>query len=307
MTARRSLHAMDAPECLWSQGALLGEGPVWSAAEDTLYWVDIKRPRILRYRLTGGRRDEFPMPSEIGCLGLVEGGGLVAALRTGFAFIDLEGGRVEPIADPEADRPGNRFNDGKVDAAGRFWAGSMDDAQREPSGCLYRLDRDLTVARVDEGYVVTNGPAFSPDGRVLYHNDSVARRILAFDCDPATGALANRRTFAVIERGYPDGLTVDAEGGVWCALWDGWRVARFDPDGREERSIELPVARVTSCTFGGAELDTLFVTTASIGLDAAQAAAQPLAGGLFAVHPGVRGLPTPAFAPLRRPGEGGVS
>jgi sugar lactone lactonase YvrE len=287
---------LSAPRCLWPAGALLGEGPVWSAAEGAVYWVDIKRPRVLRYRLADGRRDEFPMPSEIGCIGLVEGGGLVAALRSGFAFLDLERGRLEPIADPEADRPSNRFNDGKVDAAGRFWAGSMDDAERAPAGCLYRLDHDLTVTRADTGYVVTNGPAFSPDGRTLYHNDSAARRILAFDCDPTSGALARRRTFAELEDGYPDGLTVDAEGGLWCAVWDGWCVARFTPDGRRERSIELPVARVTSCTFGGAELDTLFVTTASIGLDAAAAAAQPLAGGLFAVRPGPRGLPTPAFA-----------
>ncbi|MCP3918364.1 MAG: SMP-30/gluconolactonase/LRE family protein [bacterium] len=295
---------MNVPRCLWPAGALLGEGPVWCAAEGVVYWVDIKRPRVLRYRVADGRRDEFPMPSEIGCIGLAEGGRLVAALRTGFAFLDLDGGHFEPIADPEADRPGNRFNDGKVDATGRFWAGSMDDAEREPSGCLYRLDRDLSVIRVDEGYVVTNGPAFSPDGRTLYHNDSAARRILAFDCDPVTGALANRRTFAEIERGYPDGLTVDAEGGVWCALWDGWCVVRFTPDGREERSIELPVARVTSCTFGDTELDTLFVTTASMGLDETQASAQPLAGGLFAVRPGLRGLPTPVFARLPRPSEG---
>lgn len=296
------MSAVAEPQCLWPARALLGEGPVWSAAEDALYWVDIKRPRVLRYRLADGRREEFPMPSEIGCLGLVEGGGLVAALRTGFVFLDLENGRIDPITNPEHDCPGNRFNDGKVDSAGRFWAGTMDDAERDPSGCLYRLDRDLSVTRVDEGYVVTNGPAFSPDGRVLYHNDSADRRILAFDCDPDTGALTNRRTFARIERGYPDGLTVDAEGGVWCALWDGWRVVRFTPDGREERSIELPVARVTSCTFGGSELDTLFVTSASIGLSETESAAQPLAGGLFSLQPGVLGLPTPAFAPLRRPG-----
>ena len=282
-------------ECVWPAGALLGEGPVWSAEEGALHWIDIKRPRVLRYRPSDGRREEFPMPAEIGCIGLAGGGRLVAALRTGFAFLDLERGTVEPIADPEAELEGNRFNDGKVDPAGRFWAGTMDDAERAPAGALYRLDASLEVTRADEGYVVTNGPAFSPDGRVLYENDSTEQRMYAFDCDPATGALSNRRTFATFERGYPDGATVDAEGRVWCALWDGWRVARLTPDGREERAIELPVARVTSCAFGGDELDTLFITTASIGLDGEQAAAQPLAGGLFAVRPGVRGLPTPVF------------
>lgn len=289
------------PECLWPAAALLGESPVWCAEEQSLYWVDIKRPRILRLRLSDGRREEFPMPSQIGCIGLVQGGGLVAALRTGFAFIDLDSGEIEPIHDPEQHLPDNRFNDGKVDPAGRFWAGSMDDTESSPTGCLYRLDRDLTVTPMDEGYVVTNGPAFSADGRLLYHNDSAGQRILVFDCDPATGALENRRTFAKIEGAYPDGLTVDADGGVWCALWDGWRVARFDPDGREERCIELPVARVTSCTFGGPDLQTLFLTSASIGLDPDQAAAQPLAGGLFSVRPGVQGLSTPRFAPTRRP------
>ena len=287
--------------CLWDASARLGEGPLWSAAEGALYWVDIEQPRVFRYHVSTGAREVFDMPEEIGCLGLVEGGGLVAALRSGFVFLDLEQGRVEPIADPEEDRPGNRFNDGKCDPGGRFWAGTMDASAREPSGCLYRLERDLSVARVDEGYVITNGPAWSSDGRTMYHNDTLERRILAFDCDPRSGELANKRTFAEIPEGegWPDGLTVDAEGGVWCALWDGWRVTRFTPDGRVDRSIELPASRVTSCTFGGDDLATLFVTTASLDLDAVQRAAQPTAGGLFATRVGVRGLPTPAFAPLQ--------
>jgi len=294
---------MSAIECLWDAGALLGEGPVWSAAEDVVYWVDIKVPRILRYGLADGAKAVFPMPDEVGCVGLVEGGGLVAGLRNGFHFVDLERGSVEPIADPEPDRPGNRFNDGKCDAAGRFWAGTMDDSERDSTGALYRLDRDLSVTLVDAGYVVTNGPAFSPDGSLLYHNDSLAGVIYVFDCDPAGGSVANKRVFARIAKadGYPDGITVDAEGGVWCALFDGWRVVRFQPDGTEDRSIDLPTACVTSCTFGGADLRTLFVTTACLTLDVAQSAEQPLAGGLFAVDAGVAGLPTPAFAPRWRP------
>lgn len=293
---------MSAATCLWPAGALLGEGPLWSADEGVLYWVDIKQPRVFRYHLENCEREVFPMPEEIGCLGLVDGGGLIAGLRSGFVFLDLERGGVQPIVDPERDLPGNRFNDGKCDAAGRFWAGTMDDGESEPSGSLYRLGTDLQVERMDQGYVITNGPAWSPDGETLYHVDTLERRIHAFDCDPATGALKNRRTFVEIpeELGYPDGLTVDAEGGVWCALWGGWRVTRFTPDGEVDRSLDLPASQVTSCTFGGADLGTLFVTTASIGLDTEQHTAQPEAGGLFALDPGVRGLPTPAFTPQRR-------
>ena len=289
--------------CLWPAGALLGEGPLWSADEGILYWVDIKQPRVFHYHLESGATEVFPMPEEIGCLGLVHGGGLIAGLRSGFAFLDLEQGDVLRIIDPERDLPGNRFNDGKCDSAGRFWAGTMDDGEREPTGSLYRLGVDLQVERMDEGYVITNGPAWAPDGETLYHVDTLQRRIYAFDCDPATGALGNRRTFALIpeELGYPDGLTVDSEGGLWCALWGGWQVTRFTPDGELDRSLKLPASQVTSCTFGGEDLRTLFVTTASIGLDDEQRAAQPEAGGLFALDPGVRGLPTPAFTPQREP------
>jgi len=296
---------VDERTCLWPAGALLGEGPLWSADEGVLYWVDIKQPRVLRYHLESGATGVFPMSEEIGCLGLVQGGGLIAGLRSGFAYLDLEQGTVQPIADPERHLPGNRFNDGKCDSAGRFWAGTMDDGESEPSGSLYRLSPDLSVERMDQGYVITNGPAFSPDGTTLYHNDTLQRRIYAFECDPDTGALGHRRTFAEIpaELGYPDGLTVDAEGGVWCALWGGWRVTRFTPAGEVDQWLELPVSQVTSCTFGGQALGTLFVTTASIGLTSEQRAAQPEAGGLFALDPGVRGLPTPAFAPSTVPDE----
>jgi sugar lactone lactonase YvrE len=158
---------------------------------------------------------------------------------------------------------------------------------------------------MDQGYIITNGPAFSPDGTTLYHNDTGQRRIYSFECDPETGTLGDRHIFAEIpeELGYPDGLTVDADGGLWCALWGGWRVTRFTPDGEIDRDLKLPASQVTSCTFGGENLDTLFVTTASIGLTSEQRAAQPEAGGLFALDPGVRGLPTPAFAPRAVPDE----
>jgi len=289
--------------CVWNAGTVLGEGPLWSDAEQTLYWVDIKRAQVLRYRPADERREVFQLPAEVGCIGLVRGGGLVAALRTGFALLDLEAGHVEPLVDPEHDRPGNRFNDGKVGPGGRFWAGTMDDGEAEPTGCLYRLDPDLSVTRADEGYVITNGPTFSPDGRLLYHVDSLARRVDAFEHDPSTGTLGERRPFIQLEErdGYPDGLTVDEDGGVWLAQWGGWCVTRYAPDGRRDRHVELPVSQVTSCTFGGDHLATLYVTSASKGLDAAARAAEPLAGGLFAVEVGARGLPALEFTPSTEP------
>ena len=204
---------------------------------------------------------------------------------------------MRPITDPEGDRPGNRFNDGKCDGSGRLWAGTMDDAIEQPTGALYRLDRDLSVHRMDDGYVVTNGPAWSPDGRIMYHNDTTARTVFAFDCDPVTGEIAGKREFLRLPDtdGYPDGLTVDSEGGVWLAHWDGWRVTRFTAAGAVDRVVRVPAAQVTSCTFGGADLRTLYVTTASTGLDGAQRAEQPLAGGLFAVELDLAGLPTNRF------------
>ncbi|MEQ8766713.1 MAG: SMP-30/gluconolactonase/LRE family protein [Planctomycetota bacterium] len=286
--------------CVWPAEAVLGEGPLWSAEERAVYFVDIKSSRVLRHRVGHDGGEVFEMPQQTCALGLCSDGRLIAAIRTGFAFLDLETKTFEPIATPEPDRPGNRFNDGKVDATGCFWAGTMDDSHEKPTGCLYRLGRDLNWERKDDGHVITNGPAWSPDGSVMYHNDSVNRHILAYDCDLESGAISNRRVFAEIPEGggFPDGLTVDGDGHVWCALFGGSKVVRFTPGGEVVREIALPVSNVTSCTFGGEDLGTLFITTARGQLTGEQRAAQPLAGGLFAIEPGVRGLPTPKFAPL---------
>ena len=284
-------------KCIWPAAAVLGEGPVWDEEEEALYWVDIKAAAVHRYAPASGATQSWPMPERIGCIARRRQGGFVAGLKSWFAFLDLPSARIEPIGDPEPDLPGNRFNDGKCDAAGRFWAGTMDDNEENPTGSLYRLDPDCRWHRIDRGYVVTNGPAFSPDGRTLYHTDSVGRTIYAFDLSP-DGSVSSKRSFIEIptDAGYPDGMTVDSEGHLWVAHWGGWRLTRFRPDGTIERAIELPVAQVTSCAFGGAALDTLYVTTASIGLDAKARAKQPLAGGLFELPVGVQGLPSPRFA-----------
>ncbi len=285
-------------ECIAPIGCVLGEGPLWDARSATLYWVDIKQPAVHALDWPSRARRVWPMPAPIGAIGLRERGGLVAALKTGFAFVDLEPLAVTPLANPEADMPSNRFNDGHVDAAGRFWAGTMDDGERRPTGQLYRLDPDASVTRFEAGFVVTNGIEWSGDGRTLYFVDSGARTIYAYAFDMTAGRPGARRVFARLgpDDGYPDGLTVDAEDHVWGAHWDGGRVTRYRPDGTIERVIRMPVPRVTSCCFGGADLATLFVTSASIGLDEAARAAAPLSGGLFAVTGlGVRGRPAPRF------------
>ncbi|MBI3453442.1 MAG: SMP-30/gluconolactonase/LRE family protein [Rhodospirillales bacterium] len=288
---------MTAPECIWPLGALLGEGPVWDPGEGALYFVDIKRPAVHRYHPQSNNRQSWPMSEPIGCIARRRRGGFVAGFKSGFAFVDLAQATIEPIGDPEPERPNNRFNDGKCDAQGRFWAGTMDDRERSPTGWLYRLDPDLSWRRMDGGYVCTNGPAFSPDGRRMYHTDTIGRTVYAFDLSP-DGVPSGKRAFVTFAAadGYPDGMTADAEGFVWICHWGGWRLTRFAPDGSVERTVDMPAAQVTSCAFGGAALDTLYITTAAIGLDNAARRAQPLAGGLFALRPGVRGLAAPAFA-----------
>ena len=237
------------------------------------------------------------MPETISSLALRDSGGLVAAMRSGFCFVDLDRAEVHEIADPERHLPGNRFNDGKCDARGRFWAGTMQDAEQEACGALYRLDPDLSVHEMDDGYGITNGPAWSPDGTVFYHNDSTARAVYAFDCDQDAGTIRDKRVFVRLTEhdGFPDGQTVDSAGCLWLAHWGGWRVTRFTPAGVVDRVMGFPVGQVTSCAFGGPDLRTLYVTTASTGLDDRQRAEQPLAGGLFAVEVEVAGVPAARF------------
>lgn len=280
-----------APACIWPAGALLGEGPFWHPSERRLYWVDIKAPAIHACDAGGGNRQTWPMPEPIGSLAPRRAGGFVAAFKSGFALVDLEPLAIRKIGNPEPTVPGNRFNDGKCDGAGRFWAGSMDDEIRAATGWLYCLAPDRSWRRWDGPYLCTNGPAFSPDGTVLYHTDSMVRTVYRFALAP-DGTLSDKRDFVRFAEsdGYPDGMTVDAAGGVWVAHWDGWRVTRFRPDGAVDRVIALPVAQVTSCAFGGDDLRTLYITSASIGLSDEARRAQPLAGGLFAVAVDAPGL-----------------
>ena len=284
--------------CVLPAGALLGEGALWDVAEQALYWVDIKGRRVHRFDPRRGQDQHWSVAEDVGSLAVRAGGGLVLALRSGFHFFDPETGRTTLAVAPEPERGENRFNDGKTDRQGRFWAGSMHDPETRPTGGLYRLDADLSCHRLIDGIVVSNALCWSPDGRTMYHTDTPSRIVWAWEFDPASGEIANRRAFVRIPDadGYPDGATVDADGFVWLAHWDGWRVTRYDPTGRVARVVQLPVQRPTCPAFGGAGLDVLYVTSASIGLSAEERARQPWAGGVLALDPGVRGIAERRFA-----------
>jgi sugar lactone lactonase YvrE len=257
-----------------------------------LYWVDIKRPAIHRYEPRRGQTGFWVLPKAVGCVTPAADGTLLFADQDGFAKLDIDSGAVARLMDPEPQCPQNRFNDGKVDRAGRFWAGTVYEYEVREAGSLYRLDADLTVKKLMSGLTCPNGIGWSPDNRTLYFTDTMARTIWAYEFDFARGELGDRRVFARLgsHDGLPDGLTVDAQGYVWSAVWDGWRIIRYSPNGTIDREIHLPVQRPTSCMFGGAALDTVYVTSASIGLKDA-----PLAGGLFAVHTGASGIPETPF------------
>lgn len=282
--------------CVADVHAVLGEGPVWVSQEAALYWVDIKGRTIFRLD-DEGTLDQWATPFRVGSLAPRTSGGFIAGTDQGIASVDLKAGRFEIVENPEVHLPDNRFNDGKVDRHGRFWAGTMDDTERNATGTLYRIGPDLRPTAIDTGYRVTNGPAFSPSGDLMYHNDSARKVTYLFDID-RDGNAANRRVFATYgaDEGYPDGMTVDAEACLWIAFWDGWCVRRYSPTGECLRTIELPVARPTSCAFGSSNLDRLYITSASIGLDEAARSVQPQAGGLFMASPGVRGLSEIPFA-----------
>ena len=285
-------------KCVWEEPAILGEGPLWVARENAVYWVDIVRKNLHRYGLKDGARRTWRFETEVTSLAVRQQGGFVGTVRNGFAFIDLETVAVEPIAVPEADMPGNRFNDGKVDAKGRYWAGSMDDGEKLETGSLYRLDGDLSLHKIDDNYFITNGPAFSLDGKTLYHTDTAKRTIYAFDVSE-DGAIANKRVFVKLEaeeEGNPDGMTVDSQNCIWLSHFAGSRITRYSPEGQVLQVIAMPVPNITSCTFAGTDLDTLYITTARHLLSEEEIHQYPLSGSLFACKPGVTGCPTPLFA-----------
>ncbi len=280
-------------EVVLEAGADLGEGPVWTG--DALWWVDIEAGLVHHTDPATGDDEVIDVGEPVGAVIPRVGGGAVLGVRDGVAFWDRNG-REERRLLIEADDAESRMNDARCDPAGRLFTGTMTHEHRRSA--LYRVDPDGSVTTVLTGLGISNGLGWSPDGAHLYFIDTPTLRVDVMTYDVDSGTVGERTPLVRIGEGegYPDGMAVDAEGGLWVAFWDGGCVRRYDPDGALLRTVELPVDRVTSCTFGGPDLDRLFVTTASTGLDAAQRAAQPLAGAVFAVDPGVRGLPVSRFA-----------
>ena len=284
-------------ECFLRREDLLGESPIWSVREQALWWVDIHRPAILRIPHPNGELTEWELTGNVGSIGLRRVGGVVAALRTGFALIDPDGD-VQHLAQPIAGVADLRFNDGRVDRRGRFWAGTVQERRVPGQAGLYRLDPDGACQQMVSGITVSNGLCWSPDDRTMYYACSGERTVYACDFDLDAGTVGPRRVFARFtgDEGVPDGATVDAAGCYWIAHFDGARLTRFTPDGSVDQVVPMPVPRPISCAFGGPALDTLYVTSARFDLDQAALDAAPLSGSVFALRPGVSGLPEPEFA-----------
>jgi sugar lactone lactonase YvrE len=285
-------------ECVLDVKASLGECPVWSVDEQALYWVDINAPSLNRFDPSTGRNTAWPMAASIGCFALRRSGGFIVALRDGFWLVDRQGRPERKVADPPYDATHHRFNDGRVDPRGRFWAGSMNERRDAATGKLYRLDAALELTAMIPGVTISNGLAFSPDGRTLYHADTQTRTINAWDFDAPTGGIANRRIFAQFadEAERPDGAAVDREGCYWTALYRAGKVLRLSPRGERLAEYVLPAMCPTMCAFGGPDLKTLYITTARQRREADELRRLPQSGGLFAMRVAVPGLPEPKFA-----------
>jgi sugar lactone lactonase YvrE len=270
---------------------LLGESPVWSPLDQSIYFIDIKKLSINRFCIADGLFESIPTPSEIGCIVLKQGGGIVAAMQSGLAFVDFTVKEYSFFCNIDGDIPTNRPNDGKCDGAGRLWIASMDNNEVSSSGRLWRISSTTVPKIVDSNFVVGNGVDWSPDSKTMYFTDSVNRTIYAYDFDLENGTICNKQVFAIIPEsdGFPDGLIVDSQGFIWSAHWDGWRVTRYAPSGSIDRVINLPVPRPTSLAFGGANLSSLFITSASYGLTSAELMNAPLSGGLFIYNSTVSG------------------
>jgi sugar lactone lactonase YvrE len=275
---------------------VLGEGALWCPVEQRLWWIDISTPTLWSWQSRGGRVEHWPLPKPPGSFALREAGGFLFAFRNGLATLDAPGGELRWL--PGQALGDERFNDGKVDRSGRFWAGTLDRKLGSAIGRLYRVSPGFEVTAMDRGFTISNGIGWSPDDRTMYFTDTPSRRIYRYDFDAAAGRISNRRVFVEAAPGHggPDGMTVDAQGFVWSAQFDRWCVNRYAPDGTLERSVRLPVQRPTTCMFGGPDLATLYVTSARMDLSEDALAAQPRAGGVFAIDAGVRGLAEPRFA-----------
>ncbi|MEX0647838.1 MAG: SMP-30/gluconolactonase/LRE family protein [Balneolaceae bacterium] len=281
--------------------AILGEGPVWDERDNKLWWTDILSGMIICYSPEDQTSRIYHIGECVGALALREKGGLVLALQSGFAFFDPETGDLQKIHDPEADKPANRFNDGKCDPSGRFWAGTMayvQDDQSRGKGSLYRLNSALTSKKILSDITISNGLAWNTRERKFYFIDTPEREIRSFDYDENTGEISNPSVLRILkpDDGYPDGMTIDEEGYLWVALYFGHKVIRLNPqNGQTVYEITLPVPKATCCTFGGKSLDVLYITTAREHMTEQELKNYPLSGSLFKAKVPFQGLPSDRF------------
>lgn len=274
----------------------LGECPLWDDREQALYWVDGRAPALYRWKV-GEEPRAWPLPEIIGSFAFRKSGGMLVGLQTGVFTLDLETSALAPFAAPEPDKPDNRFNDGRCDRRGRFWTGTMSTVAREPVGTLYRFTDDGKWEAALNEIIVPNSLSWSPDDKTMYFADTYRQRIWTFDYDIEAGAIGNRTLFSDISagKGRPDGSAIDADGCLWNCEYAGARVVRYAPSGAIDRVIAMPVDNPTCCAFGGADLRTLFITSARQRLTPEELARQPLAGSVFAIDVGVSGLPESRF------------
>ena len=280
------------PELLFDIKATLGEGPIWDSRTQTVYWID-----ILEKRIYCGGDVLTQLDDLIGCIAPRKSGGLILALRSGFASLDLDSLKVTPLSPPNNEPSNNRFNDGKCDPRGRFLAGTMDMGETDPTGSLYSFD-GTSIIKLLGNVTISNGLAWSPNYRMLYYIDTPTREVTSFDYDLDSGMIANPRTVIRIPDGFgwPDGMTSDRRGNLWIAMWGGAQVTKWDPNtGQLLEQTPIPAKNVSSCVFGGKDMNELYITSARKGLDEATLAQYPLTGGLFRLQTDVEGMPTFEF------------
>lgn len=279
---------------------VIGEGPVWHSQEGRLYWVDfIERLQILQFSPKTQSLEVFDTGMPVMALGIRKAGGFIAATAKGLAYWDTQHKKFETFNDPLAGRTGIRFNDAATDSQGRFWVGTLNEANpKGPDGELYCLQGNDSCQLMDKDITVANGIGWSPDRKIMYFVDSFRYCIYAYDFSSEAGTISNRRIFVqnTPEGGIPDGLTVDTEGFVWCAYCGGWKVVRYNPEGKVDREYRLPVANPTSCAFGGEKLDELYITSAALGLSDEDKRLHPQSGDLFRLRAGFTGVDEPRYA-----------
>ena len=277
---------MNKPESVTNIRCTLGEGPIWDSQNHVICWIDITAAKIHEYSPETNNVRTFTLTEMVGAVALTVNGNYIAALQNGFAFINRATAHISPIADPEKHLPNNRFNDGKCDPSGRFWAGSMSLSEETNAGSLYKLDHHLQIKKMIDGVTISNGMAWTADKKTFYFIDTPTQQVVKYDYDDATGSIKNKAAVIKIAEadGHPDGMTIDTEGMLWIAHWGGWQITRWDPvTSTLLLCIKMPVKNVTSCTFGGNKMSDLYITTARKDLSPSELQKQPLAGSLFVI------------------------